>query len=210
MRAAKYLGPVVTADAVCLSVGDGSLNVLTVEREREPFKGQRALPGVYVNAGETISQAVTRCLAAKAGLTLPTGAYRKIVDVYDSLDRDPRGHSLSVVSVIAVGDAEHSGQWAPVGDELRLAFDHDEIVRKARSWVDTNVWNEPALLGALMADRELSTANLVDVFESIEGQPINVSNLRRRLIASMLLEPTDSVASPTGRGRPSTMWRWRD
>ena len=214
--ARRYQGPVVTADAVCVRVAPGHLELLTIVREREPFAGQRALPGVYVNAGETIAEATRRCLASKAGVQLPPAHFRVTVEVYDSLDRDPRGHSLSVVSLLVApagndNDAASLGRsddWFAIGEVPQLAFDHDDIVATATAWLHSRLWQDAALLASLVGERPRTTATLVDIAEAVSGEAVDVSNLRRRAIASGLVEPTGAAARPAGRGRPSTTWRW--
>lgn len=111
-------GPVVTVDVVVLRAFEGRLQVLTIERRREPFAGRRALPGAYVAAGETLIEASIRCLHDKAGV--PPAEPGDLLGrpeqflAADSVARDPRGHAVSIVHLgVASPALSLSGGEAP-------------------------------------------------------------------------------------------------
>jgi 8-oxo-dGTP diphosphatase len=124
-------GPKLTVDAVWIA-GD---SILLVRRGRAPFRGRWALPGGFVEAQETVEQAVLRELREETGLR---GRIAALLGVYSGPDRDPRGPTASVVFLIGGGRAEPRGgddaaeaAWLPLGRAQRLAFDHGRIVRDA-------------------------------------------------------------------------------
>jgi len=207
----NYAGPVVTTDAVVLShVGD-QLQVLVHARPREPFAGALALPGVYVHSGETIADATRRCLAGKTGMRLRDADGPRLIDVYDAVERDPRGHALSVVTVAFVEPSrsidDALARWLPVGDgALGLAFDHDDIVRTAVAWALAHVYIDRFVLAGLLAGTDMTTASVRRAVASV-GVPDNVSNIRRSLAASGLLRPSGSRA-PVPHGKPALVWEW--
>ena len=63
-----YPAVAVTVDVVALTIRDGQLSVLLVERGAPPYRGHRALPGGFVRE-ETLDQAALRELAEETGLT---------------------------------------------------------------------------------------------------------------------------------------------
>src|SRR4051812_3054373 len=67
--------------------------VVLVRRGSEPFEGRWALPGGFVEGGETVRQAAVREAAEETGLTVEVS---RLVGVYSEPDRDPRGHNVSV------------------------------------------------------------------------------------------------------------------
>jgi len=125
--------PSVTVDIVLFHHNE----VLLIKRAREPFKGQWALPGGFVDENESLEAAAARELKEETGLY---GISLQQVGAFGDPGRDPRGHTVSIafaallenrLEAKASDDAEdarwHSGARPP-----KLAFDHKKIVRLAR------------------------------------------------------------------------------
>jgi 8-oxo-dGTP diphosphatase len=131
--------PALTVDGVVLLhqtegvLGD-HYSVLLVERGQGPFKGRYALPGGFVDYGEDIEDAIHREIEEETGLTgLPFRQFR----TFGRPDRDPRGHTVSVVYVAVIigeppevvgGDDASNAGWFPVRRLPDLAFDHAHIL----------------------------------------------------------------------------------
>ena len=82
-----YWRPAVTADIVVFSFDGTNLNVLLIKRGNEPYKGQWAFPGGFLDEDETLEEAARRELKEETGLT-PKHFYE--VGSFSDLDRDPR------------------------------------------------------------------------------------------------------------------------
>ena len=82
--------PLLTTDCV---VCDTEGRVLLIPRRNEPFKGEYALPGGFVDIGETVEAACRREVLEETGLAV---AELRLVGVYSDPGRDPRGHTVSV------------------------------------------------------------------------------------------------------------------
>ena len=67
-------------------------SILLVKRNKEPFNDKWCLPGGYVNSNETSKEASSRILKKETGLI---GVYMQQVGIYDSINRDPRGRTIS-------------------------------------------------------------------------------------------------------------------
>lgn len=129
----------LTTDVVLLAHRDNQLNVLLIRRRWDPYQGAWALPGGYLDAGETFAQAAKRELSEETAVGAPTNWQR--VGIYDDPDRDPRGRVVSVAYVAVLptmptptaGDDARDAQWVPVATALAgdLAFDHRNILRDA-------------------------------------------------------------------------------
>jgi len=68
--------------------------ILLVKRGNNPFKNHWALPGGFVNIGESIEEAVLREIGEETSLT---ASITKLIGVYSKPDRDPRGQVISIV-----------------------------------------------------------------------------------------------------------------
>lgn len=67
-------------------------SILLVKRNKEPFNNKWCLPGGYVGIEETSKEASNRILKKETGLT---DVYMQQVGIYDSINRDPRGRTIS-------------------------------------------------------------------------------------------------------------------
>jgi len=122
-------GPWLTVDAVIEKNG----KLLLVKRANPPFEGAYALPGGFVEAGETVEEAVAREVKEETGLRT---AVIGLFGVYSDPARDPRGHTVSVVFRLAIrggslmgGDDAAEAAFFPIQDLPPLAFDHGQVVR---------------------------------------------------------------------------------
>ncbi len=120
--------PKLTVDAFWVARG----KLLLVRRGRPPFPGRWALPGGFVEAGETTEEAVRRELKEETGLSARAGP---LLGVFSDPRRDPRGPTVGIVyhmigspRVPRGGDDAAEARWHRVTELPPLAFDHDRIV----------------------------------------------------------------------------------
>ena len=108
--------------------------VVLIRRGTEPFKGRWALPGGFMEVGETVEEAADREAAEETGLAVEVA---RLVGVYSDPDRDPRGHNVSVAflarvlsgDLVAATDASEVAVLDP--SSVELAFDHRKIIEDA-------------------------------------------------------------------------------
>ncbi len=123
----KHRQPRLAVDGIVL-FGE---KVLLIERKNEP-RGW-ALPGGFVNYGETVEEAVRREVKEETGVELVELRQFK---VYSDPGRDPRGHCVSVVFVARgagepkAGDDARGIQLVDLKDidKMPLVFDHRQIL----------------------------------------------------------------------------------
>lgn len=139
----------LTVDTVLFGTNDpnilaedtiNQLHVLLIRRDQEPFKGSWALPGGYMDAGETARAAAARELREEADVDVWATDLR-LVGVFDEPGRDPRGDVISLAYSMVIpqlppptaGDDAAVAQWVRIQDiaEDELAFDHAEILNAA-------------------------------------------------------------------------------
>jgi 8-oxo-dGTP diphosphatase len=125
--------PLLTADCV---ICDRDGRVLLIRRRNEPFKGAYALPGGFVDIGETVEAACRREVLEEAGVLVSA---LRLVGVYSDARRDPRGHTVSVAYLAFLPDAPkpnagsdaEAAEWIKNWRDLNLAFDHAKIIADA-------------------------------------------------------------------------------
>jgi 8-oxo-dGTP diphosphatase len=125
--------PLLTTDCV---ICDRDGRVLLIRRANEPFRGAYALPGGFVDIGETVEAACRREVLEEVGVAI---AELRLVGVYSDPRRDPRGHTVSVAYLARMPDAPNPkagsdaavAEWVKDWRELNLAFDHAKIIADA-------------------------------------------------------------------------------
>ena len=203
-----YPRPIVAVDIALLSpnLEDGRLEVAEMWREDT---GTWALPGTFLRAGETLADAVKRCLRDKLGVE---GIRLRQLEVFDDPNRDDRGWVLSVAHVAVVrpdrlatlgsGSATRT-RMAPVDRPGELAWDHPEIVRQAKNDIRARYDSSPDpehLLGT-----EFTLPDLRQVHEAVAGKDLGRDRFRRSM--ERMLENTELQVSSGARGRPAVLFR---
>src|SRR3989454_11373126 len=106
--------PSVAVDGIVLQ--DGKL--VAVRRKNEPYRGMPALPGGFVELGETTVEAVVREVREGTGLET---SVKRLVGVFSDPRRDPRGPGISIVAQLdAVCGGPEGGRGAPGGRSREL------------------------------------------------------------------------------------------
>ena len=126
-----YWRPAVTADIVVFSFDGTNLNVLLIKRGNEPYKGQWAFPGGFLEPDETLEDAARRELKEETGLT-PKHFYE--VGSFSDLDRDPRGRTISVGFASVV----RPSQIRPAGSTSMRCPVWPSTTRRSAAWLSGN------------------------------------------------------------------------
>ncbi len=125
--------PLLTTDCAIFNEEGAAL---LIRRKHPPFAGSYALPGGFVEIGETVEAACIREVREETGLVISDP---KLVGVYSRPGRDPRGHTVSVAFAVRLtkaaepqaGSDAAAASWVTDWRKIALAFDHAEIVADA-------------------------------------------------------------------------------
>jgi 8-oxo-dGTP diphosphatase len=129
--------PAVTADIVLVTL-ELHPRVLLIKRKGEPYAGTWALPGGYVEEMEPLRDAARRELKEETGLE---GIELEQLHAFGDPGRDPRGWTITVAFLARVDpnrltpkadDDAEAVEWFFLDRLPKLAFDHAEIVERAR------------------------------------------------------------------------------
>ncbi len=127
----KYSNPVPTVDIIIrVKSKSGDMGVVLILRKNEPKAW--ALPGGFVDYGETLEEAAAREAKEETGLRVRALSQ---FHTYSDPRRDPRQHTISTVFIAkAVGkprpadDAARAGIFTEENLPSPLAFDHQKIL----------------------------------------------------------------------------------
>ena len=128
----KYKIPSLTTD---IFIFDDDFNFILIKRKNDPYKDCWALPGGFVDYGESVETAAIREAKEETNIDIEL---KGLVNVYSDPDRDPRGHTVTV-AYIAKGNmsdmkAESDAKEIAVFSqeklyEINIAFDHAKIIK---------------------------------------------------------------------------------
>ena len=182
----EYPRPALTVDVVTLRYRGGHLELLLIKRKSDPFAGMWALPGGYVDQGESPEDAALRELAEETLSTRPLFS----IGVFGAPERDPRGWVVSAAYMAfaptdctaVAGDDAAEVDWHPLDTLPKLAFDHEEVISAARARLLEMAQTGTEPLNLLPATFRTRTAR--HLYSQIIGQPLNARSfkawLRRR------------------------------
>lgn len=217
----------VTVDVVALTIRDGSLHILLVQRGEPPFEGSWALPGGFVRSGrgaaEDLPEAAIRELAEETGTELRRVHLEQLA-TYGMPDRDPRMRIISVAYLAfapelpdprAGGDAA-AAWWIPVaslglaegatgqrpGTTRKLAFDHASILSYGLERARAKLEYTP--LATAFAGEEFTISELRAVYEAVWGEPLHAGNFHRKVLSVPGFVESTGATTETGgpRGGP--------
>ena len=198
----------VTVDMVILTMADGRLHVLLVQRGVAPFEGMWAIPGGFKRPTETLDEAAQRELAEEtgvdaAGLLTQFGAYGDPV-------RDPRMNVVTVgylavlreVDDVVAGTDAAAAALVPVADALEGKSSSRSTTpgsSATRSSASASISSSPASPPRSSAPT-FTLAELRAVYEAVWGVQLDGANFRRSVSRSTA-GSSPPGAGPAGLGR---------
>jgi 8-oxo-dGTP diphosphatase len=206
----------LTVDIVILTIRSGELRLLLVQRGNEPYVGEMALPGGFVDLDEGIDEAALRELSEETGID-GSRLHLEQLRTYGEPGRDPRGRVVSVAYLAIAPDLPEpqadtdavAAAWLPANGvldgRLRLAFDHERIVRDAIERARGRL--EYTSLAAAFCDEPFTIADLRRVYEVVWNLSLDPGNFSRKVTR------TEGFVVPTGEqrvgdsGRPPALYR---
>ncbi|VXC33537.1 NUDIX hydrolase [Nocardioides sp. AX2bis] len=216
----EYPTVAVTVDLVVLTVREDRLQVLTVRRGEEPYRGRWALPGGFLRPDEDLPAAAGRELEEETGVTSGQ-VHLEQLGSYGAPDRDPRMRTVTVAYIALAADLPvpvagtdaADARWQPVADLVgrtaggrgALAFDHHQVLRDGVERARAKLEYTP--LAAAFCGREFTVGDLRRVYEVVWDRPLDPRNFHRKVTGTAgFLEATDRTTARDG-GRPARLYR---
>lgn len=204
-----YVPPTLTVDAVIFQIIEGDLQVLLIRRQSDPFKHVLALPGGYNAEGETTTDALRRIINAKAGVdTADDLRYIEQLYTFDTVDRDPRGHAVSVTymgcgkDIVPQGGSSEAAFFS-VNELPELAYDHAAIIAYAHERLISKLGYTNAVSAFL--PQEFTLTQLQSAYEAVLGRELDKRNFRKKFLSLELIHETGDTWRE-GAHRPAKLY----
>ena len=212
MSLEDYPRPSVTVDVVIFTLREDDLYVLLIKRGHSPFEGVWAIPGGFVDIGESLEEAALRELEEETGVR---DVYLEQLYTFGDPGRDPRGRVITVayfalVPAIAIhpraGDDAVEARWWSVYDLPPLAFDHADILAYALQRLRYKL--EYTAVGFELLPAAFTLSELQTAYEIILGERLDKRNFRRKILGAGVIEEAGGYR--TGEGRPAKLYHFRE
>lgn len=197
----KYPHPSVTTDCVIFGFDGVKLKVLLVERGMALYKGRWAFPGGFLNMDESAEEGALRELKEETGLE---GAYIRQFHTFSAPQRDPRERVITIAYYALVrmqevkgGDDASDARWFALDEVPPLAFDHDQILRKAEKTLRQQIHFEP--VGFELLPEKFTIKQLQNLYEAILDMRFDRRNFYNKMRRLGMLELTGDTANPSQR-----------
>jgi 8-oxo-dGTP diphosphatase len=205
----EYPHPAVTVDVIVFTVEDARLKVLLIRRGQEPFKGQWAMPGGFVEIDESLKRAAWRELREETGVR---AASLQQLGAFGRPDRDPRERIITVVYYSTVprsqlqfradSDASEAALFE-VAALPSLASDHNRII--ARAVERLRQQSDDVALALRFLPDTFTLAELQAVCECVAGRALDKRNFRKKVRLAGLVTATEETRRD-GPHRPARLY----
>lgn len=211
----EYPRPALTVDIVVFGYdASQALKLLLIQRGGEPFKGQWALPGGFVEMDEDLETSALRELEEETGVR---DLFVEQLYTFGQPGRDPRGRVISVAYFALVNFQDHPAtaasdadraDWFQIDQLPELAFDHAEIIDRAIDRLRAKVRYQP--IGFELLPREFTLAQLQSLYETVLGvsEGFNKRNFRTRIMRTGILEEVGRQENVPHR--PAVLYRFNE
>ena len=195
----KYPHPSITTDCVIFGFDGTKLRVLLVERGIEPYKGRWAFPGGFLKMEESAEDGALRELEEETGLK---DAYIKQFHAFSDPNRDPRERIVTIAYYALVrmqevkgGDDAAKAEWFALDEVPSLAFDHDQILRRAEQALRQQIHFEP--VGFELLPEKFTIKELQNLYEAILDVRFDRRNFYNKMRRIEMLEQMDETVNPS-------------
>jgi ADP-ribose pyrophosphatase YjhB (NUDIX family) len=200
--------PAVSVDIVLLTVIDNKLQVALTKSQSNYLKRSLALVGGTVDKDKdrNLEDTVQRILSARGGLH---GIFVEQLFSFGSVDRDPRGWSVSVAyyGLLPITELEKNEEhltFYPIDDLPDLPFDHHEIIGTAVDRVRGK--GGYSTIPARLLDKRFSMGQMRNIYSAVLGQELDPSSFRRKVLSLGIVESTNEKSHVGDGDRPSEMY----
>ena len=206
----------IAVDAIVFGYSkDEGVKILLIQRKYPPFEGQWAIPGGFVEEGESLEHAVERELAEETGVKIN---YLEQLYTFGKPDRDPRKRVISVAYFGLVKAAEFNklsadtdaadARWFNIKELPELAFDHAHVLDVAIGRLRGKIVYQP--IGFELLEKKFPFSDLEHLYTTLLDRPIDRRNFKKKIMHLGILDQLDEKAPQTGSGRPASLFRFNE
>jgi len=187
----------ITVDCVLFGPCTDGNRVLLIKRKNDPFRGKWALPGGFLESGESLEDCGRRELVEETGVE---GIYLKQFHSFSEPTRDPRGRVITAAYFAIIRAQDHGLRASEDADEAKwfflhqlppLAFDHEQILEEGIKAMRSDLIRSSTLFSILPARFTLSHAQ--ELLECLLDLELDKRNFRKKFSGFSFVAETDET-----------------
>lgn len=177
-----------SVDCVIFGFDEGELKVLLIDRNEEPYKSWKAIPGNLAQDHEKLDDAAGRILHDLTGLE---NVFMEQLYAFGNPDRHPQGRVITIAYYALIKSTTNGlhpvttfaskAFWWPAYDLPELAFDHKEIIEMALRRLTNRIRYIP--IGFELLPEKFSLTQLQHIYEVILRKDIDKRNFRKKILS---------------------------
>lgn len=193
---------------VIFTVRQGSLSVLLIERAADPARGEWALPGGFLQDGESLDAAAKRKLEDESGVS---DLFLEQLYTFDQLGGGRADIVVTYFALVDVSrtrlraDSDWRPAWQPVHPLPEVAFENQRVVAYAEERLRNKL--EYTNVAYSLLPRRFTLTQLQRVYEAILGEPQDKRNFRRRVVGLGIVRETGQSVKE-GAHRPAMLYEF--
>ncbi|MFA6988741.1 MAG: NUDIX domain-containing protein [Candidatus Gastranaerophilaceae bacterium] len=206
----------ITVDIVIFTIKKGKLQILLVQRSKEPFISRWAIPGGFIRLSEKLDDAAKRLLYEKSNLK---DVYLEQLYTFGDPLRYPNSRVITVAYYALIrsetlqlkfdNSAENitDVKWHSVYDLPPLAFDHDQIISYALKRLREGLEYSPIAFQLL--PKKFTLTELQKAYEIITNKQLDKRNFRKKMVSLGLLSELEEFTKQKSK-RPARLYMFNE
>ncbi len=201
----------IAVDIVVFGIKDNTLCLLLDEVNRPPhYQNIDAFIGGLIGVDETADDAVVRHLRDKAGIK---NVYTEQLYTFSNINRDKRNRVISVsyMAIVRPDVVERyvhsSAHWTPVAPLLKLAYDHDEMLKVGLARLQGKLGYTTIV--QYLLPTEFTLTEMQQVYELVTKKEFDKRNFRKKVLALDIIKETGNVQEGV-KNRPAALYVFRN
>lgn len=174
-----------SSDCVIFGYKDGQINVLSIKRNAEPFKGLWAIPGDLVYPDEDLLDSAKRILFE---LTNLTDIDLHQAQTFGNPNRHPQGRVITCAyfALLRIDDFHiqasswaKEAKWIPIHELPEMAFDHNLILESTYALLKQKLSVEPVCFD--MLPQKFTLSEMQRLYEYAFNTEMDKANFRKKI-----------------------------
>lgn len=182
----------------------------------ERWKDRKAFPGSQIQITETLETACERVFSEATGdkNAKKNIIYKEQIYTFSDPKRDTRSRCISTEYLAIPSELNRNyaptnnekysqGEWVELDKAKNLAYDHDEMLKKLKKKLATEL--QFSNLGILLMPKEFTLTDLQSLYEYCWGKKLDKRNFRKKILNMNIVKESGNMKTGD-KSRPAKFY----